>query len=182
MSGGGIVAGALAAAAGVFLAIEIVDRDVVRPIARQIWVEEGPAQRPQNAQAIAEVLIRRAARASQVKGRRVTVGELQSGAVLDTYTGPITAWSGFADALDAGELARVNDPDFRRRAEGAAWRAYLAVRFGVGPQVAPGALWYRHAAPNALPAEWRGNVLVADLDAPGGRRLGLYAPVKSAKK
>jgi hypothetical protein len=177
VSSGGFIVGALVAAAGAFVALEIVDRDTVRPIARQLWIEEGPAQRPRNAQAIAEVLVRRVDRASKIKGRRVTVAQLQSGDVLDAYAGPISSgWAGYGDAIDAAEIMRTTDQDFRRRAEGAAWRALLAVRFGVGEQVAPGALWWRHAAPGKLPSTWRGNVLIADLDAPGGKRLGLYAP------
>ena len=165
------------------MALELVDKDTIRPIARQLFIEEGPASRPANAQAIAEVLIRRVDRASKIKGRRVTVAQLQSGDVLDAYAGPISAgWQGYGDAIDAAEIVRSTDEGFRRRAEGAAWRALLAVRFGVGQQVAPGALWWRHAAPGNLPATWRGNVLIADLDAPGGKRLGLYAPPKVTAK
>jgi hypothetical protein len=182
MSSGGFIVGALVAAAGAFVALELVDRDTVRPIARQLWIEEGPAQRPRNAQAIAEVLVRRVDRASKIKGKRVTVAQLQSGDVLDAYAGPISSgWAGYGDAIDAAEIMRTTDQDFRRRAEGAAWRALLAVRFGIGEQVAPGALWWRHAAPGNLPATWRGSVLIADLDAPGGRRLGLYAPKSGGK-
>ncbi len=165
-----LVVGAGALAYGV----HVVERDTIQPIVRQIWVEEGPAERPDNAQAIAEVLIRRAERATRIKGKRVTVEDLQVGRELDRFTGPISAWEGFERALAAGERQANVDPEFRRRASAAAWRAWYAVRVGYGQQVAPGALWYRHQVDP--PAEWRGQPIVRALEGPRGRSLALYAP------
>mgnify|MGYP000949793363 CR=1 FL=1 len=48
-------------------------------------------------------------------------------------------------------------------------------RGGVGPELAAGALWYRHTD-GAPPAEWRGQPLAAVLPAPLGKSLALYRP------
>jgi hypothetical protein len=175
----GAVAGVVGVLALVMGARELqrFDLEVVRPVSRQLFVEEGPAARAVNAQAIAEVLVRRSKRATKAAGRKVTVEDLQTGRYLDTYTGPVTAWEGFTDALERGEGARVGDKGFRERAMAAAVRGYLAVHLsGLVSPVAPGALWYRHARPGELPGTWRGSVLVRELDGPNGRVLGLYAP------
>jgi len=163
------------AAAVAVLTYRDVERSIVRPVTAQLWVEERDARRADNSQAIAEVLIRRAARASSVKGRRVSIADLQAGRELDSFTGPISAWDGFGDALEDGLEAAKADPGFQARAGAAAWRAWWAVRMGVGREVAPGALWYRHT--NGEPApEWRGQPLAKVLEAPNGKRLALYRP------
>jgi len=152
-----------------------VSRDVVAPITAQLYVEERDAQRALNSQAIAEVLIRRSRRAG------ATIAQLQSGAKVDKYTGPISAWEGFEAALSDGYAAAAADPQFRARAAGAAWRAYLAIRWGIGDQVAPGALWYRHAARAELPQRWGRTKLARVLDAPRGKVLGLYVPAPAGE-
>ena len=142
------------------------------PIAAQLWVEERGVGGAQSSQAIAEVLIRRADRA------RASIADLQRGRVLDRYTGPISAWGGFVEALERGTAAMRLDPAMRVRADRAAARAWLAVRLGVGPQVAPGALWYRHVD-GEPPGTWRATQLVRVLPGPRGstKVLALYAPL-----
>lgn len=172
-----LIVGAAAVAA---LTYRDVEETIVRPVTAQLWVEERDARRADNSQAIAEVLIRRAARASKVKGKRITIADLQRGRELDSFTGPVSAWAGFDAALNDGLEAAGADPAFARRAAGAAWRAWLAVRLGVGREVAPGALWYRHV--NGEPAkEWRGQPLVRVLEAPNGKVLALYRPKDGIK-
>ena len=153
-------------------AYQRVDRDVIQPVTAQLWVEERDAARAENSQAIAEVLIRRSLRSG------ATIQQLQSGAKVDSYTGPISAWDGFNDALRDGAAAAAEDAQFRARAAGAAWRAYLAVRWAIGQEVAPRALWYRHATAAALPEKWNRTRLAVVLDAPRGKKLGLYVPAE----
>ena len=172
MIGVGASVGVAAAivAAGLYgaarFAVEYAD-----PIAAQLWVEERGIGDPRASQAIAEVLIRRAGRA------RASIADLQRGRVLDRYTGPVSAWGGFVEALDRGATAMRGDAVMRRRADRAAARAWMAVRLGVGPQVAPGALWYRHVG-GEPPQTWRKTRLVQVLPGPkgSGRVLALYAP------
>lgn len=176
---GSTVAGVVGVLALVLGARELqrFEVDVVQPVSRQIFVEEGQAVRSVNAQAIAEVLVRRAKRASREAGRRVTIEDLQLGRYLDTYTGPVTSWTGFVRALNRGEAVRVSEPGFRGAAQMAAAQGWLAVNLpGLVRPVAPGALWYRHARPGELPETWRGSVLVKQLEGPNGKVLGLYAP------
>ena len=176
---GGTVAGVVGVLALVLGARELqrFEFDVVQPVSRQLFVEEGDSVRAVNAQAIAEVLVRRAKRASRAAGRKVTIEDLQLGRYLDTYTGPVTAWTGFMRALNRGEAVRVSEPGFRAASGTAAARGWLAVNLpGVVRPVAPGALWYRHARPGELPETWRESVLVRELPGPNGKVLGLYAP------
>ena len=175
ISSGAAIASAAVIASSAFLAFDHFERVIAQPVAAQVWVEERAAVRADNAQAIAEVLIRRSLRASKVKGRKVTIQALQSGKELDAYTGPISAWEGFGPALAAGRKAWATDPTFRAETTAAALRAWLAVRAGIGPQVAEGALWYRHVD-GTPPAEWRGQPLAAVLPAPLGKSLALYRP------
>lgn len=175
MSAGGYIAGAALIASTAFLAWDRFERRIAEPIGAQVWIEERAGVRADNAQAIAEVLIRRADRASKVKGRTVTIADLQAGRVVDTFTGPISAWAEYGAALDKGRAAWASDPVFRAQTTAAALRAYWAVRFGLGPQVAPGALWYRHTD-GPPPEQWRGQPLEAVLDGPGGKSLALYRP------
>lgn len=151
-------------------AYQRVEREVIQPVTAQLWVEERDAARAANSQAIAEVLIRRSLRAG------ATIQQLQSGKKVDSYTGPISAWAGFSEALRDGAAAAADDAGFRARAAGAAWRAYLAVRWAVGQEVAPRALWYRHASKGELPQRWHRTRLALVLDAPRGKQLGLYVP------
>ena len=169
----------VAGAAVAVLTYRDVEDTIVRPVTAQLWVEERDARRADNSQAIAEVLIRRAARASRVKAKPITIADLQLGRELDAFTGPISAWDGFGAALEDGHEAAKVDPAFARRASGAAWRAWLAVRLGLGREIAPGALWYRHTS--GEPArEWRGQPLVRALEAPNGKVLALYRPKAGA--
>jgi hypothetical protein len=142
------------------------------PIAAQLWVEERGVGDPRASQAIAEVLIRRADRA------RASIADLQRGRVLDRYTGPVSAWGGFIEALDRGTAAMRKDPVMRARADRAAARAWVAVRLGLGAQEAPGALWYRHVDGDP-PLTWRATRLVRVLPGPQGssKVLALYAPL-----
>ena len=95
-----VVAGAAAV-----LTYRDVEDTIVRPVTAQLWVEERDARRADNSQAIAEVLIRRAARASRVKAKPITIADLQLGRELDAFTGPISAWDGFGAALEDGHEA-----------------------------------------------------------------------------
>jgi hypothetical protein len=175
ISSGAAIVSAAVIASSAFVAFDHFERVIAQPVAAQVWVEEGAAVRADNAQAIAEVLIRRSLRASKVKGRKVTIQALQSGKELDAYTGPISAWEGFGTALAAGRKAWATDPTFRAETTAAALRAWLAVRAGIGPQVAEGALWWRHVS-GTPPAEWRGQPLAAVLPAPLGKSLAIYRP------
>lgn len=175
ISSGAAIASAAVIASSAFLAFDHFERTVAAPVAAQVYVEERTAIRADNAQAIAEVLIRRSLRASKVKGRKVTIKALQSGEVVDAFTGPISAWEGFGAALAAGRKQWDTDPAFRAETTAAALRAWLAVRLGVGPEVAAGALWYRHTD-GTPPAEWRGQPLAASFVGPQGKTLALYRP------
>ena len=128
MSAGGYIAGAALIASTAFLAWDRFERRIAEPIGAQVWIEERAGVRADNAQAIAEVLIRRADRASKVKGRTVTIADLQAGRVVDTFTGPISAWAEYGAALDKGRAAWASDPVFRAQTTAAALRAYWAVK------------------------------------------------------
>jgi hypothetical protein len=161
-----LLGGALLGAVAVGLVFE---RTYVAPVGAQVWIEERDAGTDAAMQGIAEVMIRRAWR----KGS--TPLGVVSGRVKDPYTGPMTAWGGYREALDKGEAFYRQNQRFSGRAWRAATKAALAVA-GRSGEVAPRSLWYRHAVPGGLPTEWGGARLTVTLPAPNGKVLGFYEP------